>query len=218
MPLPDTALAVPWRSAWRTVNGSVPSNNCLLERLAGPAHSGLGVPGRRQGGSPCGRKAHSSHPEQLVCTHSHSPRGRRRCKAVLSPRGLRPLPCAALRAALLDSPRGPGFRRATWDEAAAILAPTFQLGQHLELGRELAVEIVLDAVQLQLVVLHGCWMRSRPPRGPGSEPPAPRAPLPPPATRCHQSTAGVPGGAFHWPGGRAGSGRGCVCTLGGAEP
>lgn len=41
------------------------------------------------------------------------------------------------------------------DEAAAGPALTFQLGQHLKLGRELAVEVVFDAVHLLLVVLHG---------------------------------------------------------------
>ncbi|KAK1344653.1 hypothetical protein QTO34_013351, partial [Cnephaeus nilssonii] len=89
-------------------------------------------------------------------------------------------------------------------------APTFQLRQHLELVRKLAVEVVLDAVQLPLIVLHG---HADPPSPPES-PPAPKlprhscAPLPPPASRRRQCTVGVPGGAQPLVGrqGRAGAG------------
>lgn len=105
MPLPDTALAVPWRSACRAVNGSVPSSNCLLERQAGPAHSGPRVPGRRQGGCPCGRKAHSSHQGSSPAHTATAPAAGAAARPC-SLQGLRPLPCAALGAVLLDSWEG----------------------------------------------------------------------------------------------------------------
>lgn len=96
-----------------------------------------------------------------------------------------------------ELPGRPGPGPATSDKAATGPAPTFQLRQHLELVRKLAVEVVLDAVQLPLIVLHG---HADPPSPPES-PPAPKlprhscAPLPPPASRRRQCTVGVPGGA-----------------------
>lgn len=88
--------------------------------------------------------------------------------------------------------------------------PTFQLGQHLQLGRELAVEIVLHAAQLLLVVLHAVREPGLRLRTSRSEPPAP--PPPPRTTRPEragrrQSAAGVPGGARHWSAERR---RGCA--------
>lgn len=55
--------------------------------------------------------------------------------------------------ARLPSSRQPS--RTTGDEAAAGPAPTFQLRQHLQLVRELAVEVVLGTAQLELEVSHG---------------------------------------------------------------
>lgn len=95
-------------------------------------------------------------------------------------------------------------------------APTFQLGQHLELGRELVVEIVLDAVQLQLVVLHGCWpyrrTRLRTSRAPRAAP-APSEPAPPingRRARRRSPLARRKGG--EWAGLRAHAGRGRALT------
>lgn len=53
-------------------------------------------------------------------------------------------------------------------------APTFQLSQHFELGRELVLEIILNTIQIFLVVFHG--VRPQLPQLCPSELPAPLTP------------------------------------------
>lgn len=115
---------------------------------AASSNAGQGRPQGDRPALPAGEKTHSGRPRAAASAprlaqptaRGPAPPTRPhhgRCRTRLRPPPLLP-------AALPDSPGGTRRRP----------APTFQLGQHLELGRELAVEVVLHAVQLSLVVLH----------------------------------------------------------------
>lgn len=84
--------------------------------------------------------------------------------------------------------------------AAAEPAPTFQLGQHLELGSELAVEVILDAVHLPLVVLHSHADQRTPPGSPFAPnlPRQRRTPLPPAASDAANQRLALQAVLGHW--------------------
>lgn len=107
---------------------------------------------------PAGREDSQQPPQDSRPPHTAVLEGLSLSRASPAPRSLLPLPFARLPSSVQPSQTpgdSPGPCAATSDEAAAGRAPTFQLGQHLELGCELAMEAVLDAVHLLLVVLHG---------------------------------------------------------------
>lgn len=93
-----------------------------------------------------------------LCTQSAALQGLSTSDAPRSP----PHPLLSLAFVCLPAPEqpsqtlwsGPKPCPASIGEASAGPAPTFQLGQHLKLGREQVVEVVLDTEQLPLVVLH----------------------------------------------------------------
>lgn len=92
----------------------------------------------------------------------------------------------------------------TWVSRDPGPAPTFQLSQHFELGRELVLEVILHTIQIFLVVFHGARLQFPQLSVPQNFPRrCHRAPPLPESLGDRQSTASVPRGARHWPAGRA---------------